>query len=66
MHSPAKVLILKLCRVIMSHGERYVEKLRCYGIEEALKNCIYLQENSITVSSGAGLIDLHIGSVNIN
>lgn len=49
MLNAAQILIFKFCRIIISHGEQYVEKLRKYGIEDALKNFIYLQENSITV-----------------
>lgn len=34
----------------MGYGVKYAEKLRSYGIDAALKTCIYLQENGITVS----------------
>lgn len=56
MHSAAKAAILKLCRIIMSHGERYVDKLRCNDIEGVLRSGIYLQENSITVSIASDCI----------
>lgn len=50
MHNASKVLILKLWRIIMGYGVKYADKLQSYGIVEALRSCIYLQENCITVS----------------
>lgn len=50
LHNAAKELILKLWRVILGYGGRYVDHLLGMGIETALRSSIFLQENNVTVS----------------